>query len=88
MPGRSTVFLLLEEHEEFAKSYTLAKRLQIDDLLGEAIKILDDDWVYREGPDGKKYRVFNPDNLRRSKQQLAARHWRISQLMPKKFKWD
>jgi hypothetical protein len=80
MPGRSTVFLWLQEHEEFARSYTLAKRLQIDDLLGEVIKIVDDDWVYQEGPDGKKYRIFNPDSFRRSKQQLAARHSRIAAL--------
>ena len=33
MPARSTIFLWLEKHEEFAKWYTLAKRMQIEDLL-------------------------------------------------------
>ena len=61
--------------------------MQIEDLLDEALEIADDstnDWIDREGPDGKKYRVFNPDNIRRSNLQIAARHWLISKLMPKK----
>jgi hypothetical protein len=88
MPARSTIFLWLEKHEEFAKWYTLAKRMQIEDLLDEALEIADDstnDWIDREGPDGKKCRVFNPDNIRRSNLQIAARHWLISKLMPKKY---
>jgi hypothetical protein len=38
MPARSTIFLWLEKHEEFAKWYTLAKRMQIEDLLDEALE--------------------------------------------------
>jgi hypothetical protein len=67
--------------------YTLAKRMQIEDQLDETLEMADDstnDWIDREGPDGKKYRVFNPDNIRRSNLQIAARHWLISKLMPKK----
>ena len=88
MPARSTIFLWLEKHEEFAKWYTQAKRMQIEDLLDETLEIADDstnDWIDREGPDGKKYLVFNPDNIRRSNLQIAARHWIISKLMPKKY---
>jgi hypothetical protein len=46
-----------------------------------------DDWIDREGPDGKKYRVFNPDSIRQSKLRIAARKWLISKLMPKRYSW-
>ena len=67
MPARSTIFLWLEGHEEFARKYAIAKQMQIEDLMDEILEIVDDssnDWIDREGPDGKKYRVFNPDSVR------------------------
>jgi IS30 family transposase len=57
MPARSTIFGWLEEHEDFARRYTLARQIQIEDLLDEILEIADDssnDWIEREGPDGKK----------------------------------
>jgi hypothetical protein len=62
MPARSTIFVWLEEHEDFARLYRLARQLQIEDLMDEILEIADDssnDWIDREGPDSKKYRVFN-----------------------------
>ena len=58
-------------------------------LMDEILEIADDssnDWIDREGPDGKKYRVFNPDSIRRSK-RIGARKWLISKLMPKRYGW-
>src|SRR5262245_62042349 len=34
-----------------------------------------------------KYRVFNPDSIRRSKLRIGARKWLISKLMPKRYGW-
>ena len=90
MPARSTIFVWLEEHEDFARLYRLARQLQIEDLVDEILEIADDssnDWVDREGQDGKKYRVFNPDSIRRSKLRIGARKWLISKLMPKRYGW-
>jgi hypothetical protein len=90
MPARSTIFVWLEEHEDFARSYALARQIQIEDLMDEILEIADDssnDWIDREGPDGKKYRVFNPDSIRRSKLRIGARKWLISKLMPKRYSW-
>ena len=39
MPARSTIFVWLEEHEEFARSYTLARQIQIEDLMDEILEI-------------------------------------------------
>src|SRR6266404_3039307 len=80
----------LEEHQDFARSYALARQIQIEDLMDEILEIADDssnDWIDREGPDGKKYRVFNPDSIRRSKLRIGARKWLISKLMPKRYGW-
>ena len=88
MPARSTIFGWLKRHEEFAREYTLARQIQIQDLMDEILEIADDssnDWIEREGPDGKKYRVFNRDSIRQSKLRIEARKWLISKLMPKKF---
>jgi hypothetical protein len=90
MPAKSTIFVWLEEHEDFARSYALARQIQIEDLMDEILEIADDssnDWIDREGPDGKKYRVFNPDSIRRSKLRIGARKWLISKLMPKRYSW-
>jgi hypothetical protein len=90
MPARSTIFVWLEEHEDFARVYRLARQLQIEDLMDEILEIADDssnDWIDREGADGKKYRVFNPDSIRRSKLRIGARKWLVSKLMPKRYGW-
>jgi hypothetical protein len=90
MPAKSTIFVWLEEHQDFARLYTLARQMQIEDLMDEILEIADDssnDWIDREGPDGKKYRVFNPDSIRQSKLRIGARKWLISKLMPKRYGW-
>ena len=90
MPARSTIFVWLDQHEEFARSYTLARQIQIEDLMDESLEIADDssnDWIDAEGPDGKKYRVFNPDSIRQSKLRIGARKWLVSKLMPKRYSW-
>jgi hypothetical protein len=91
MPARSSIFGWLEEHEEFARQYTLARQIQIEDLWDEILEIADDksnDWIEREGPDGRKYREFNSDNFRRCKLRIAAREWLLSKLLPKRYSWD
>jgi hypothetical protein len=45
------------------------------------------DWIEREGPDGKNFRVFDQENFRRSKRQMGALQWRISKLTPKRYHW-
>jgi hypothetical protein len=45
------------------------------------------DWIERDGPDGKKVRVFDNENFRLSERQIAALQWRISKLKPKRYYW-
>jgi Bacteriophage Sf6, terminase small subunit-like len=89
MPARSTVFLWLRQRPHFRQKYTFAKRFQIQWLADEMVDIADDranDWIEHEGPDGKKVRVFDPENIRQSKQQVAALQGRLSKLKPKRYR--
>jgi hypothetical protein len=90
MPARSTLFVWLQQHPDFRQKYTFAKRFQIQWLADEMVDIADDranNWIERDGPDGKKVRVFNPENLRQSKLAIGALHWRLSKLRPKRYGW-
>jgi hypothetical protein len=90
MPARSTVFVWLRQRPDFRQKYTFAKRFQIQWLADEMVDIADDranDWIERDGPDGKKVRVFDNENLRQSKLAIGALHWRISKLKPKRYCW-
>jgi hypothetical protein len=90
MPARSTVFVWLRQRPHFREKYTFAKRFQIQWLADEMIDIADDrtnDWTEREGPDGKKIRVFDNENFRSRKRQIGEVHWRISKLKPKRYYW-
>lgn len=48
-------------------------------LADDMVDIADDranDWTEREGPDGKKIRVFDNENFRSRKRQIGEVHWR------------
>ena len=42
------------------------------------------DWIDRGGADGKKCRVFKPENVRQSELKINALRSRAAKLMPKK----
>ena len=88
MPARSSIFVWLQQHKEFADQYRWAKQALIEDLAYEILHIADDstnDWVDRRTEDGQTRRVFNPDNIRQAKLRIAARKWHLARLMPKKY---
>ena len=88
IPARSTLFNWLRQHREFARKYTFAKWFQCQSLADDMVDIADsraNDLIERERPDGKQVLGFDPDSFRR--QQIAALHWRISKLKPKRYGW-
>jgi transposase-like protein len=90
MPARSTLFVWLRQRPDFREKYTFAKRFQIQWLADEMVDIADDranDWIEHEEPDGKKVRMFNPENFRSRKRQIGEVQWRISKLKPKRYYW-
>jgi hypothetical protein len=76
MPARSTLFVWLRRHPEFAREYTFSKWFQCQWMAEQTVDIAD------HIPDD-----CNPENLRRAKRQLAALHSRISKLKPKRYRW-
>jgi hypothetical protein len=88
MPARSAIFGWLRRYPEFARKYTFAKRFQIQWLADEMVDIADDranNRIERDGPDGKKVRVFDHENFRSRKRQIGEVQWRISKLKPKRY---
>ena len=75
VPARSTLFVWLRRHPEFAREYTFAKWLQWQWMVDEMVDIADG----RAGD-------CNPENFRQAKQQIAALASRLSKLKPKKYR--
>jgi hypothetical protein len=80
MPARSTVFVWLEEYEDFAAQYRSAKRWQIEDLLDEIGEITDNRIDRMEAGN------FDPDGIRQAERQIAACKRLVAKLMPKKYR--
>jgi hypothetical protein len=75
MPARSTLFVWLRRHPEFAREYTFAKWFQCHCLGDDMVDIADG----RAGD-------CNPENFRQAKQQIAALQSRLSKLKPKRYR--
>ena len=71
MPARSTLFVWLRRHPEFAREYTSAKWFQCHCLADDMVDIADD---------------CNPENFRLAKRRIAALQSRLSKLKPKKYR--
>lgn len=83
MPGLSTVFRWLGDHEAFRDQYARAREAQADAWADEIIEIADDgtnDWVERDGRE-----AVNGDHIQRSKLRVDARKWLMSKAAPKKY---
>jgi len=84
MPGIATIFRWAREHPDFREMYGMAKEIQAEVLLEEALDIVDDDsHDIIESPDGKI--VFNRIHLQRCKMQVAHRRWIAAKLLPRKY---
>ena len=75
VPARSTLFVWLRRHPEFAREYTFAKWLQCQWLADDMVDIADG----RAGD-------CNPENFRLAKRRIAALGSRLSKLKPKKYR--
>jgi hypothetical protein len=75
MPARSTLFVWLRRHPEFAREYTFAKWFQCHCLADDMVDIADD-----------QANDCNPENFRLAKRRMAALQSRLSKLKPKKYR--
>jgi hypothetical protein len=88
MPGMTTVFRWLAQHEEFRGMYAAARQAQADYLAEELLEIADDarnDWVERRREDGTIVTVLNGENIQRSRVRIDTRKWLLAKLQPKKY---
>jgi hypothetical protein len=72
VPARSTLFVWLRQHPEFAREYRFAKWFQCHCLADDMVDIADD---------------CSPENFRLAKRRIAALASRLSKLKPKRYRW-
>ena len=75
MPARSTLFVWLRRHPEFAREYRFVKWFQCHCLADDMVDIADD-----------QANNCNPENFRLAKRRIAALASRLSKLKPKKYR--
>lgn len=75
MPASSTVFLWLQEHEEFSEQYARAKQESADAMAEDVLEISDD----------KSMDMMGPAVIARAKLQVDTRKWLMAKMKPKKY---
>ncbi len=87
MPSQPTVHRWLREHEEFRLQYAQAREVQRNMILEEIFEIADD--ASRDFKtvvkDGLEVRVFDYENLQRTKLWIDVRKWKLARMSPKKY---
>jgi hypothetical protein len=88
MPAEGTVRRwAIENREDFAARYTVARHLGDDAMMDQVLNIVDDrrhDWMLRQKPNGETDLVLDPDRVRRAELRVGARHWLLSKAMRRK----
>jgi hypothetical protein len=88
MPAEGTVRLwVIENREDFAARYTVARHLGDDAMMDQVLDIVDNrrhDWMLRLKPNGETEGVLDLDRVRRAGLRVAARHWLLSKAMRRK----
>ena len=87
MPSVQTIYDWLNRYDEFLNKYRDARDKQLETYADEIIEIADDarnDWVEREGKNGK-YTILNNEHVLRSRLRIDTRKWIAERLKPKKY---
>ncbi|WP_333676760.1 terminase small subunit protein [Dyella sp.] len=88
MPDKSTIIRWLGDHEDFRDQYARAREIQAMLMEDEILEIAEDsrnDWVEREGKDGKTELVFNDELVKRARLRIDARKWLMGKMAPKRY---
>jgi hypothetical protein len=88
MPGMTSIFRWLAQHEEFRAMYAAAREAQADYLAEELLEIADDatnDWMQRRREDGTIATVLNGEHVQRSRLRIDTRKFLLAKLQPKRY---
>lgn len=87
MPDRTTFFVWIQKHTEFANQYAIAAEARSEALVEDMLEIADNgtnDWMIDNDPDNPGYRL-NGEHINRSRLRVDVRKWHASKLKPKKY---
>jgi hypothetical protein len=89
MPAAGTVRLwVIENREDFAADYTLAREFGDHAMAGQILDIVDNrrhDWILRRKPDGETEMILDPHRVRRTELRFMARRWLLSRALQRKY---
>jgi len=87
-PAKSTFLLWCMRYDDLADQYTRARDIQADVLVDEINDIADDssgDFIFVDDGKGGEKRVFDHENIQRSKLRVDTRKWQAGKQRPKKY---
>lgn len=88
MPSHDTIYVWLKKYDKFAEQYAKARQRQASYFADEMLEICDDsrnDFVDREGKDGKVESVVDRDHITRDRLRIDTRKWLASKYLPKVY---
>jgi hypothetical protein len=89
MPAAATVRLwVIENREDFAADYTLAREFGDHAMAGQILDIVDNrphDWILRRKPDDETEMILDPHRVRRTELRFMARRWLLSRALQRKY---
>lgn len=89
MPDEKTVRTwALEDRGGFSPQYARAREIGYQAMADEVLEISDDgqnDWMERQGDDGKSMYVLNGEHVQRSRLRVDTRKWLLSKALPKLY---
>ena len=89
MPAESTVRTwAYNDQNGFYAQYARAREIGYQAMADEVLEISDDgtnDWMERQGDDGKSAFSLNGEHVQRSRLRVDTRKWVASKLKPKKY---
>jgi hypothetical protein len=87
MPSKSTIFVWLDEQENFQKLYALAQEERAEAMFDDMLEIADDgsNDTRMVGREGEEREVTDHEVVARSTLRVRTRQWALARMAPKKY---
>ena len=85
LPPHQSLYVWMQEHEEFAREYRAACEVRAELLSDEVVQIADDDEVDVIDMGEGQAPWANHQAIRRARLKMQARMWRVARLAPRKY---
>jgi hypothetical protein len=89
MPALGSVYhWLAKDPDGFGVRYRCAREIGAEVMADQTVDIADDredDWIRRTNEDGTAEVILDPARIRRARQRIETRRWRIARILPRTY---